>query len=830
MAMYGSGATPGPVHDDVAGRPTSPDLETDSDDDKPSSESDSGQSSTRGESRTRPPKPNVAADAEGADDQDSFSRNRYDFDAVQERLRVQSLLYDDYAPSRSHSKSFSPPLPVSRLHLRLTVAILRARHSLGTRSFAHLHAAVSEISVLLPGRPAALAAALRRPDPVASITAAPNTNLSGFVPVLTRLVRDVRAAIAAEEDKGREFRRREMSREEAKALVVLRQRWVVAPPPSSKSSSTSSGKVHDRKGKGRASEGVDWVEVVETIVTENPPPACLDLSSLPPEDSFALATSSLLTSIEQVLLPCALPRVSLSRLDLDELDLARWAALREVELVVRWYVSFNYAREDRAASANKAREVLARVRVLDLSHNRLADLPPFLPRLFPNLEAVSLSHNQFTRFPPCITLFSSLRRLGTDRNRLAAATSTLQPKSAHDRGTASTVAAITSRCAAEGARKSGVRANSREVYPFVIAAVRRTVREATCAAELLAYSSTIPRGSRATASSSRLGTSTSEVAPLRSLFSLSAQLAHSQMDRDHDASTWLGASSALPPHLVEAINGSYACASCDRFILPTDSWLVPPFWERVHFLEPGILVPVATKSRNKVSLSRRSKSHNGRYEDDAEEPVEHLDRAGGPGLATLEQRLLLAVLARDHPSRSAEPYTRSRARPRGATRGSLSDYSRCGRQNGRSPGSSSDSTEPEPSQPPSSSSSYDRCPTLPRIRDPPRLPREPVAVTYIVGGRGPHGVGSRYCALCAASHLSPRQEEDPPPILPLLSEVSRIARVEKGWGEEVAGLVAAWACRCEMCTEEKRVRGLAEEEEEEDIGKGRVLRWLRRYP
>lgn len=103
---------------------------------------------------------------------------------------------------------------------------------------------------------------------------------------------------------------------------------------------------------------------------QNPPPACLVSSST---GEFELATSSLLTSLEQVLLPCALPRVSLSHLGLDEYQLARWPALRDLDFVIKWYLSFGFAKVgDDTAIGTKARVVLDRIRVLDLSWNRLA--------------------------------------------------------------------------------------------------------------------------------------------------------------------------------------------------------------------------------------------------------------------------------------------------------------------------------------------------------------------------------------------------------------------------------------------------------------------------
>ena len=71
-----------------------------------------------------------------------------------------------------------------------------------------------------------------------------------------------------------------------------------------------------------------------------------------------------------------MPCISLSSLDLDDDDLADWPALEGVEEIVRWYLSFGYApgqrQEDMGEEEDKARKTLDGVKVLDLSHNRLA--------------------------------------------------------------------------------------------------------------------------------------------------------------------------------------------------------------------------------------------------------------------------------------------------------------------------------------------------------------------------------------------------------------------------------------------------------------------------
>lgn len=385
----------------------------------------------------------------------------------------------------------------------------------------------------------------------------------------------------------------------------------------------------------------------------------------------------------------------------------------------------------------------------------------------------------------------------------------------------------------DGARKTGVRANSHEVYPFLAEAVRRTVRKVICAAELLSCS---PPNSH----SSQVGAlfTPAPIAPLRSLFSLSAELVNAQRVQDPDPS-WLA--TAVPPHLAETVTASYACASCRRFVLPAESWFVPPFWERVHFLRPGIRIATTYKKKNRNqpgSLSRPLNSQARERAEGEEEAVEDLgvgDHRGGAGLATLEQRLLLALLTRDQ-SHCAEPHARTRHR-RDVVRHSADEQG--GSHRRQSDGAASlwmpDSSGSDRSESPSSASDDDDGDAhasfrglRPSPRPTPAEPRESGIPTFVIGGLGPYGIGSRYCALCAASHLVLISRG-----APLLPEASRIAEVERGHAAEVAGALAAWECRCEVCDEEKRVRRPdppphVAEEEPDDARK--ILRWLRRYP
>lgn len=63
-------------------------------------------------------------------------------------------------------------------------------------------------------------------------------------------------------------------------------------------------------------------------------------------------------------MPSSLPRINLSGLLLTSAYLARWPALKHAPQALDWYLSFD-------REPGKAEELLAGVRSLDLSENRL---------------------------------------------------------------------------------------------------------------------------------------------------------------------------------------------------------------------------------------------------------------------------------------------------------------------------------------------------------------------------------------------------------------------------------------------------------------------------
>ncbi|KAK4334215.1 Serine/arginine repetitive matrix protein 2 [Rhodotorula toruloides] len=583
-------------------------------------------------------------------------------------------------PTRTNS-------PVARSNLRLSLAVLRARQSLFSHSYDSLAGALKSLSSILPPFPS-----LSRPS---TLGATSENQLGIFVPVLARLAKDVRAAILSE-DKGREFRRTKLAKEDAKALVALRQRWIVGTKDDGLTS----------KGKGKEVESADWAAFAEDLVAKNPPPDFLS------QDPHTALDAALLTSLESFLLPSSLPRISLSNLALDDSILSSWPSLRP--------------------------------------------FPFFLTTLFPNLETLSLSHNAFPHLPPWVTLFSSLRRLRTHANRLVSSRKALKPLSTSTNGRRRRTT-----------KHAGTRANVRDV----LIDLRYTIFE-------LRPDRLLPSSTPTSASS---------------LADLSAQLLQSL---NLDGPTESGSHSALaniPSHLRDLVEASYTCISCSRFI-PNESDLhVPPFWERVHHLVPGISIPSRLPPQ---SARPRSSSPPLSATPDILDLSDDSLAAERP--ATLSQRLLLTLLARlDAPTPPSHP--RPLAHRRASSSTSLSSIA---------------------------SAIIARRPAL-ADNGPPVLP------TLVMGGSGPYGRDYRFCALCASAHLGLDAELKAVALerFKTLDPFERRQEGEKSYEEEREELhrLSSWVCMCEVCKEERRMREQSEEDDtKEAASKAKVLRWLRR--
>ncbi|GAA5821879.1 hypothetical protein JCM11251_004757 [Rhodosporidiobolus azoricus] len=451
----------------------------------------------------------------------------------------------------------------ARSNLKLSLAVLRARQSLATQSYEALAGALKSLSAALP--------------PLSTFSYPSNsangdTPLGVFIPILQRLAKDVRESLAGDE-KGREFRRK-LGKEDAKALVALRQRW------------SGSGKDSVGKGKVKETDG-DWVPLVDELVGKNPPPALLS------HHHYMSLTSKLLTSLEALLLPSCLPRFSLSNLGLNDRDLMAWPALRQLDAVAAWYLSFVV--HDVDGAQRRANKVLQEVRSLDLSKNKLTTFPLYLTRLFPNLETLSLSHNLFPHLPPYVTLFSSLRRLRTHGNRLVSSRKALKPLDGQ----------FTKKKRREKVhpRGAGTRANVRDVLVMLQQQL----------ADFSTFESFPP-----------------ERNVFQPLFSTCTQLV-----RESVFDTPAEVLAHLPQHLRNVVLSSYTCASCRRFILAGTPLHVLPFSERIHHLDPGISLPTRVPAAPSTTPPLSSGSSSALFAHPyAERP------------ATVEQRILLALLAR----------------------------------------------------------------------------------------------------------------------------------------------------------------------------------------
>jgi hypothetical protein len=137
---------------------------------------------------------------------------------------------------KSTRSTLTPPSGPAHSHLKLSLALLRVRQALSSPSpsFDSLATSLKSLSTTLPTSSTDL------------------SSLGIFVPILERLSRDLEDMLG-EEEKGSKDWRRSLKKEEAKALVGLRQRWLG---------------MGEGKGKGKAKDGgeLEWVGVVRELV------------------------------------------------------------------------------------------------------------------------------------------------------------------------------------------------------------------------------------------------------------------------------------------------------------------------------------------------------------------------------------------------------------------------------------------------------------------------------------------------------------------------------------------------------------------------------------
>ncbi|GAA5892895.1 uncharacterized protein JCM6883_007506 [Sporobolomyces salmoneus] len=490
------------------------------------------------------------------------------------------------------SSSSNPKLPTtqavasstsSRSALKLSLSYLRARQSLVSESYDSLASSLRTLSSLLP-----------------SNSSSWESSIAVFIPILERFSRDLDAALRKEGTGSREYRRKTMGKEDAKALIALRQKWT-----------RLQGSGGGERGKGKAKEKeseLEWIEYVREKVAKNPPPACLS------DPDYQTQTAALLNSVESILLPsCSIPRISLSNLSLTSTQLSHWTALRNLEEVTEWYLSFSAP--SNLEPGNRARTILKGIKSLDLSRNCLTSFPSFLPHLFPSLETLSLSHNQFHHLPPSITLFSHLSRLRTHGNHLVSSEKALLPLK------------VDKKKESKGGqrRRKGTQANSKRIIASLLH--RRPLRS----------------------------TSTETTIKSASLFRTSIELLLSSPSRNLDTDL-----SLLPPHLLELLSNSYICASCKGTILSTpedsDRYVEEPLYERVHLVSPGISLP-----RSKSTSAPTDPGGPQEYEEDED------GTKRGNELASFEQLLLLTIYNR-YDSQPPPPLSSRRSRDGGPER------------------------------------------------------------------------------------------------------------------------------------------------------------------
>lgn len=141
--------------------------------------------------------------------------------------------------------------PQTKAQLRLSLALLRTRQALASQSYDQLTTSLKSLASVLPSNGAASGA----------------TSLGVFVPILERLSRDLEAQLSGQ-DKGRNYRKT-LTKEDAKALVALRQRWAISGQGGNSTTSDSVSNDSRDKGKGKQKDTEqDWVSQARALVEQ----------------------------------------------------------------------------------------------------------------------------------------------------------------------------------------------------------------------------------------------------------------------------------------------------------------------------------------------------------------------------------------------------------------------------------------------------------------------------------------------------------------------------------------------------------------------------------
>jgi hypothetical protein len=288
--------------------------------------------------------------------------------------------FDLSAPSDIPVKAESIHPTATSSQIKLSISVLRVRRSLPAPSMS-TSAATSYVVLTLALK--SLASALPR---------LLDEELGIFLPILARLAKDISVALFPlnpastaldGDDRNHEAEdrahRRSLGKEEARAMIALRQKW------------SRTGEDSKVKGKGKVREGEgerEWVQQVNDLVKQVRGSFCSDqmfgqlltvlLYSQNPsplflkEASNTLFNTSILNSLESLLLCSTLPRINLSNLDLTNDQLKRCDLLSRSSEVLDWYLTFDRTQKSDGLTTKWSILLLRQVKTVDLSRNRLS--------------------------------------------------------------------------------------------------------------------------------------------------------------------------------------------------------------------------------------------------------------------------------------------------------------------------------------------------------------------------------------------------------------------------------------------------------------------------
>ncbi|KNF02741.1 hypothetical protein PSTG_04026 [Puccinia striiformis f. sp. tritici PST-78] len=210
-------------------------------------------------------------------------------------------------------------------------------------------------------------------------------SLGLLLPILSRVFADIERLVIHEPLMSSKVYRQGLDRDEAKALTVMQQKWPKL---------------------WKQEMNVNFQKLIQQHLDHMPRTIA---------GVYDSPTRIVLDCLERILLRLS-SRIGLSNLRLTVLP----AALLDLEAVTSWYLSFGPIfcppanRPIHLPPAGQDSDANLEVKSLDLSGNKLTELPHRLPSVLPGLQKLKLSGNPLRYLPASVRHWEQLKRLRVD--------------------------------------------------------------------------------------------------------------------------------------------------------------------------------------------------------------------------------------------------------------------------------------------------------------------------------------------------------------------------------------------------------------------------------